>query len=633
MKTQVPLLLSLLLLTSTAFAGWSSSGPTGGAVNAVVVAASDPSVVWAGNAAGVFRSVDGGATWSSVGGPLADVGFLAVHPSNPNKAWALTYTAHVYRTDDGGATWIDSSAGLAGVIPSGLAIDPRDPDTVYVGSSCGPATIDVSFNSASGVFKSTDGGATWTHLQPGGTAFTQCVYELSVDPFSPWRLFVSGPFGGASETYDGSQTWQLSSGPRPARGVLFDPRFPFTHYGISAQNGPKFVVSQDGGFTWKSPGGNLPGTPLALSIDPQRGRLFLGTNLGVFRSGNGGTVWADTLAPIASVSALDFGGAPPSLFAATSEGLFQVVNRGLGEALPIDLAGIATLVGSVAADPNDSNVLYAGVLNGNHGRTFRSTNGGASWERVAGDDDVIRANFLSVDAAGTLYASAYSGNAVYRRGRNDGKWTRVLDQVIVSDLAADPKNAGTLFVARFGGVERTRDGGATWTPVTNTSSTSRVAIDPSDPRWVYVSNVNQLLRSGDGGDTWTDVEPFVAGKTGTSGVIVVAPSNGKVLYRVGYNFGRPRPERSDDRAESWHPMPLPNGVYPEALAVDPRNEQSVWASAGTLVYHSANGGTAWEKVDGPFVSTGFITSLRFDAGGHVLHVGFSNHGVWELTVE
>src|SRR6266516_5786859 len=126
------LILSLL-------AGWSSSGPTGGAVNAVIVAPSDPAVIWAGNSAGVFRSTDGGATWTNVSGPVVEADYLAVHPNDANKAWVLTGSfpvTHVYRTSDGGATWIDSTDGLSAVRPTELLIDSRNPDTLYIGSGC-----------------------------------------------------------------------------------------------------------------------------------------------------------------------------------------------------------------------------------------------------------------------------------------------------------------------------------------------------------------------------------------------------------------------------------------------------------------------------------------------------------------
>src|SRR6185503_8032433 len=186
------------------------------------------------------------------------------------------------------------------------------------------------------------------------------------------------------------------------------------------------------------------------------------------------------------------------------------------------------------------------------------------------------------------------------------------------------------------GVLRSRDGGDTWQGTGVSGSV--LAIDPSDPRWVYAAGENHLYRSSDGGNTWVDIQPPGFGN-GTRG-LVVAPSKGTVLYRIGANGGRPRPERSDDRGDTWRAATLPNGETPTTLAVDPRDENSVWAAVfPTFLYssrglfHSTDGGAHWVEVKGPFGEPVSPSALRFDPSGRVLHVAYANHGVWELEIQ
>ena len=112
----------------------------------------------------------------------------------------------------------------------------------------------------------------------------------------------------------------------------------------------------------------------------------------------------------------------------------------------------------------------------------------------------------------------------------------------------------------------------------------------------------------------------------------IAASNGRVLYRISAVLGQLHPERSDDRASTWQPIPLPGNRYPTVLAVDPRDEYSVWATAAGVLYHSLDGGGTWQKAELPHPSSWQINSMTFDPSGRVLHVAFESHGVWELEL-
>jgi photosystem II stability/assembly factor-like uncharacterized protein len=615
----------LLLVATTTLAGWSTHGPTGGAATAVVVAPSDPNTIWAASSAGVFRSVDGGATWSGVGGPIADVRFLAVSAADADKAWAAAGVhAHIYRTADGGASWTDVTAGLpASLNPSSFFADPREPDTIYVSNSC------VETPRFAGVFKSADGGATWQPLALPKSGWLNCVSSLAIDPFSPWRMFTEPAdyeFGVPMESYDGGATWEYErEGPRPDTAVVFDARFPFTHYGIGQHH--LFVVSQDGGFTWKSVptaaigdgdlffrSGRL-GTSLAM--DPERSRIFLGASDGVFRSGNGGTVFARTALQGVPVNALAFGGTPRALFAATADGLISLQNRGLGAARPVDLGDASTSVQGIAVDPH---FVYASAKGG---RVYRSGDDGATWQHIAGDSGTDALGVLSAGADGELYGLPFfAAKTLYRRKPGDDAW-RITTLANGGFVAADPKTAGTAFLVDGGAVLRTRDGGDTWQKVAELPPPlGHVTIDPSDPRSVYAVGNRQLLRSSDGGDTWTSIA------SDTGGEIVVAPSNGNVLYRFAAGSAL---QRSDDRGTTWRTILQPV-LAPDSVAVDPRDADSVWIG-GLPLMHSADGGATWQEVQPPFLASFGAAQLRFSKDG-VLHVVFAGgHGVWELTTD
>ena len=128
---------------------WTTHGPDGASVRAVAVDPANPATVYAGTASGgVFKSTNGGASWSAANSGLASTGVaaLAIDPSSTATLYAAGGDeGGVFKSTDGGARWAAINSGLSATSTRALAIDPSTPTTLYVGTDVG-------------VFKSTDGG-------------------------------------------------------------------------------------------------------------------------------------------------------------------------------------------------------------------------------------------------------------------------------------------------------------------------------------------------------------------------------------------------------------------------------------------------------------------------------------------
>ena len=310
------------------------------AVGAVAVSPSDPNVVWVGTGEandrnsvswgdGVYRSTDGGSTWTNVG--LKDSRFIAriaVHPTDPKTAWVAATgdlwspagERGCYRTTDGGATWrrtLSAPAPYDQRVGCGdIAVAPSDPNTVYAALyarrrtpwsfTSGPDYTDG--RDLGGIFRSTDGGQTWTKLSGGLPAGTGRI-GLAVFPKNPRIVYaivqsdaggtssiddVRSRRGGVFRSEDGGQTWTRMSplNPRP---------FYFSQIRVDPENDKKVYVlgfalhvSEDGGRTWREDRfKNVHADLHALAIDPKTpNRLLLGTDGGVYQSYNGGSGWA-----------------------------------------------------------------------------------------------------------------------------------------------------------------------------------------------------------------------------------------------------------------------------------------------------------------------------------------------------
>jgi photosystem II stability/assembly factor-like uncharacterized protein len=215
----------------------------------------------------VYKSTDGGKNWSQVGLAGINVGSLAIDPFDPNILYAGTTSSEgVFRSLDGGATWSAVNTGLTARNVWSLAIDPQNPTTLYAGTGYNYPDI------CRGVFKSTDGGSSWIELGPRDRS----ISAMAIDPQTPTTLYASssqwacsggGPdvSPGVYKSTDGGSSW-VAIDPRLTRALAIDPQTPTTIYAGTGNSG--IFRTTDGGATWNEFNAgltNLAVAALALS--------------------------------------------------------------------------------------------------------------------------------------------------------------------------------------------------------------------------------------------------------------------------------------------------------------------------------------------------------------------------------
>src|SRR5262249_26726449 len=170
--------------------------------NNVTVDVSTPDSVYAVNGR-VFRSTDGGMTWTSSGAGLpgavlgGDVAIVAVDPSSPGTIYAGMSRAGIFKSTDGGSSWRGVNAGFDAGAVRALAMDPADPAILYAG-------VEIL-----GLFRSTDHGRSWEPVVAADLPEFSTVEAIAVDPHDSRTILISTIFGpgGAYRTTDGGVTW------------------------------------------------------------------------------------------------------------------------------------------------------------------------------------------------------------------------------------------------------------------------------------------------------------------------------------------------------------------------------------------------------------------------------------------
>ena len=630
-------------------------------IEALTVDTTRPSTIYVRTTEGrVFKSMDAAGSWR----PLITITgafFLAVDPKTSATLYASTSRGNVLKSVDGGESWIGASSGLTDPWWATLAIDPVTPSTLYAASFL------------SGVFKSTDAAGSWKRLNSAPHATS----EIVIDPLTPSTIYARTEIGIFKST-DGGETWSAMATGHAAAALVtalaVDPRDSSTIYLAYRDRGTDpwsvgIIKTTDGGKSWNTVESGLPSNAAIRSMaihpsDPSA--LYITahiiTGVALVKSTDGGATWTPINDGLVSGNfhrflAIDPAD-PSTVYAAHSD-----VRTGTGSVFKSTRGGtdwnraddglIDIDIRALAADPTNAATFYTGGRDG----LFRSLDGGTSWTGLtafqlpapnwppplsqpppAGAGPAHTRSML-IDFANphVLYVRTirYNGcfgsdNLLFKSRDGGATWSDsasprgsgcgLSDVFHPALLVMDPTDPNTLYTAAFddgSSLLKSTNGGATWNTVAHWATTwhlnsfvNVLVIDPTNPATLYAgigdtseSTANGLIKSTNGGATWTD--SGLGGSNVT--VLAVDPGAPNILYASTEGFhSEPRGFRglfkSTDGGASWFAINtgleglIDTRSRISTLVISPDNPSVLYAgTSGAGVVRSTDAGATWNR--------------------------------------
>ncbi len=631
----------------------------------IAVAASDPNVIYVGtgeydirgnvtNGDGMYKSMDAGKTWKHIGlENTRQIARVRVNPRNPDlvyvaalgHVWAPNEERGLYRSKDGGKTWdkIFSRGPKAGAVE--LVFDPTNANVMYAGfwevyrrpwdlESGGPG---------SGLFKSTDGGDTWTEMtkNPGLPKGVIGNVGLTVSPANPDRIWavIEAEDGGIFRSDDAGKTWAKVNDERKLRqrawyyGRIFaDPKDPNRVYATNVE----FFRSDDGGKTWNTiavPHGDNHDLWISAN-DPQR--MIEGNDGGATISTNAGKNWStEDNQPTAQFYrvALDNDFPYHAYGAQQDNTTVKIATRSatgaIGEREWYPVGGGES--GWIAPLPKDSEVTFAGSYDGLLTR-YNHRDGQTRNVTIWPDNEMgwapanLKYRFqwtfpllFSVNDPGTLYAG---GNALFASKDEGQTWKPISPDLTRNDKTKQISSGGPI----------TKDN----TSVEYYDTIFTVAESPVRKGLMWVGSDDGLVHlTRDGGQHWENVTPKEAPEWIQVNSIEASPFEAGTAYVAStmYKFDDDRPYlfKTTNFGKSWTKITegIPQSAYTRVVREDPNRKNLLYAGTETGIYVSFNGGEKWQSLQLNLPVTQ-IADLAIHKGEHELVAATHGRAFWIL---
>jgi len=638
-------------------------------IGAIALAPSNPNLVWVGTGEanirgdvmaghGVYFSPDGGATWRFMG--LEDAGQISsvvVDPADPDRvfvgvvghAWGPNAERGVFMTTDGGATWkkvlyVDDTTGCADLI-----MDPGNPQVLFAAMwqvVRRPWTLEDG-GPSSGIYRSTDGGTTWTELTKGLPDKPYGRIALAAAPSNPEHVYalVEAKKGMLWDSDDLGEHWKAVSD-----NHLLDVRpFYFSHFVVSPNDENKLffssmelVESDDGGKTAHAIGKGVHVDHHAFWIDPKNPDLMLdGNDGGLWISRDGGKSWRflDNL-PI--------------------EQFYQVA---VDDRVPYHIAG-GLQDNSAWMGPNRN--PNGGKIDGSH--WFTLTGGDGEYAVPAPSDPSIV--YTDSEDGWVERLDTKTGLSSGVRPTIEGGFmpSRPLSELKyrynwTTPIAVSATDANEVYLGA-NVLFRTTDGGRTWKAISpdltrndkskqklpggpvnydisgaeNYDTILSIGLSPLDPKVIWVGTDDGLIQvTRDGGAHWSEVARNIEGLKPWGRVYQIDPSPFAAgtcyasVDRHKMDDDRPYVYRTADYGRTWTSISagLPGDEPVYVVREDPNRKGFLVAGTGRGLFYSPDDGGSWKPLKSNFPPAP-VFDLTFQKRRHDLVVATHGRGVFVL---
>lgn len=635
--------------SSTCVANWTELGPTNwnrtsswspglGRIDAIAIHPLNTNVIYVGSPnGGCWKTTNGGTNWISLtdGQVFMQIGDVEVDPTNLNTVYIGTLGSGMLVSTNGGVTLTPSNAGLpAGVNIRKIIVDPNNTANVLIATTSGiyrstnsgaswtqaiagsfldmdfkPGNSSVVYACGTNFYRSTNGGANFTQITSGITS--SGIMRLAVSPANPNLVCIvqcaGSVFGKFYKSTDGGTSFITTVTGNSANGTNF---FGYSPQGtdnsgqggyniditISPTNADEIHIA--GIITWKSSDG---------------GYNFVSTTEWTYPNARGYTH--------CDVHALEYIG--NKLFVGSDGGIsvstdmgdnFTGISSGLGIRMFYRLGCAKTNSITIATGAQDN------------GGSVRTATGWIDWIGADGMETAVdhtNANIIYGSSQnGTFYKTTNGGNSYsgLNTPSTNGNWT--------TPFVIDPNVNTTLYVG-YNELYKSTNSGVNWTAISNINigDLDHIAVAPSNSNYIYISSGNKIYRTTDGGTTWTNIATGLSSLT-INGIAVHNSNPDKVAVATSSS----RIYTSTNGGVAWTNS---TGNFPavSARCIVYQNDASeaLYVGTNTGVYYKDNTMTSWISFANGLPKVG-VNELEIHYASSKIRAATYGRGIWESDI-